>query len=477
MAQKNIKAVVFDMDGVLVDSEIVYFQHEYTVLKKYRPWISEEDLYPTVGMSVKMYREYFHEHLHFEIDSDEYRQYSKEAFEDFKINYQDIMFADVKETLTRLKQMNYKLALASSSDLDNIQLVVKQCELEDYFDVICSGDMFEKSKPDPEIYLTTFARLAVEPEEALVIEDSPVGLQAAKASGAKAVAKRENRFGFVQDEADYYIDDLKEIIPILAKQIKVIFFDNDGTLTNFQSHLMPQSCTDALKQLKEKGVKLVMATGRSYPQLCEMEALDLSLFDGFICANGMWNILDGKVVGKHLFTKEQLLVLKNYLEENRVSCWFTGNNGNFTNLLDDKIVYMAHNIGSSVPPAADMSDFENQDITQVSASLNSEQGKELLALMGDVKSMRWSEYTIDIMPAGCGKDAGVLDVLRALDLDLRNAMAFGDGENDIPMLKLVPVGVAMGNSYETVKQNADYVTAGYDDEGIYKALSYFGLID
>ncbi len=62
-------------------------------------------------------------------------------------------------------------------------------------------------------------------------------------------------------------------------------------------------------------------------------------------------------------------------------------------------------------------------------------------------------------------------------MDLRNAMAFGDGGNDIPMLQAVPIGVAMGNSSDTVKQAASYVTADYDDDGISKALSYFGLID
>ncbi len=411
MAQESIKAVVFDMDGVLIDSEIVYFKNEYTVLKKYRPWIKEEDLYPTVGMSGKMYREYFHDYFHFDTDSEEYLQYIKEAFADFPINYHDIMFASVKETLTKLKQMNYKLALASSSDMDNIQLVLSQCEIEDYFDFICSGDMFNQSKPNPEIYLTTFEKLHIQPGEALVIEDSPVGLQAAKAAGAKVVAKRENRFGFSQDGADYYIDELKEIIPILAKQVKVVFFDNDGTLTNFQTHIMPDSCVKALKQLREKGVKLVMATGRSYPQVMEMEALDSSLFDGFICANGMWNVLDGKVVGKHLFTKEQLKALKDYLEEKQISCWFTGNNGTFTNLQDDKIIELAHIIGSSVPPVGDMSDFENQDIMQVSPSINGEQEKELLALMGEVQTMRWDEYTIDLLPMDCGKDAGVIVVV------------------------------------------------------------------
>lgn len=91
--------------------------------------------------------------------------------------------------------------------------------------------------------------------------------------------------------------------------------------------------------------------------------------------------------------------------------------------------------------------------------------------------MRWNPLFADVVPAGVDKAEGIDRLLARFRIGLDETMAFGDGGNDIPMLRHVGTGVAMGNADEAVKAEADYVTTSVDEEGIARALRHFGLID
>lgn len=82
----------------------------------------------------------------------------------------------------------------------------------------------------------------------------------------------------------------------------------------------------------------------------------------------------------------------------------------------------------------------------------------------------------DIIPANGGKDLGVAATLERLGVDASEAIAFGDGENDLSMFSAVGTSVAMGNAQDTVKAAATYVTTAVDDDGIYSAAKHFGLL-
>ena len=83
---------------------------------------------------------------------------------------------------------------------------------------------------------------------------------------------------------------------------------------------------------------------------------------------------------------------------------------------------------------------------------------------------------MDIIPADGGKGNAIERILERYGLSREDAIAFGDGDNDIDMLRYAHIGVAMGNAGEHVKTHADYVTACVDDDGIYKALKVYGLL-
>jgi len=119
----------------------------------------------------------------------------------------------------QLRAMGLQLALASSSPMSNIRQVLGECGLMEFFPVIVSGEQFEASKPDPEIYLHTMARLGRRPEECLIVEDSTYGVQAGAAAGGLVAALRDERFPFDQSAARFHIGNLSEI-PALAASIQ-----------------------------------------------------------------------------------------------------------------------------------------------------------------------------------------------------------------------------------------------------------------
>lgn len=212
-----IKAVIFDMDGVLIDSEIVYVNHVYSMLAKRDPRIKPEQLYPMVGSTNQRTKEIVFELAGEALDSKAFNKEYETYFSCCPVDYPSILRGDAHGTLTYIKERGYKIGLASSSSPKGIETVVTTCGLKQYFDSIISGDMFKESKPHPEIYLHTSNMLAVSPADCLVIEDSNYGIKAAHSAGMTVAAYKDERFSFDQSLAQYSINSLSEIPELLDK--------------------------------------------------------------------------------------------------------------------------------------------------------------------------------------------------------------------------------------------------------------------
>nr|WP_256444868.1 HAD hydrolase family protein [Gemella sp. zg-570] len=105
-----------------------------------------------------------------------------------------------------------------------------------------------------------------------------------------------------------------------------------------------------------------------------------------------------------------------------------------------------------------------------------EEEQEFLKYMSSSKSVRWTSWFTDIIAKDGGKDVGIKKLAAYYGIDIKETMAFGDGGNDMDMLKSVALGVAMGNARDDVKKVADYITDTVDNDGIEKALKYFKII-
>ena len=207
-----IKAVIFDMDGVIIDSEGVYLEYQLEFAKKKNPDVKLEDLYPMVGATKQECWEVVERVVSNGQTWEELRNEFRQRDIYSEIDYRNIYRPEVTDTLKQLKEAGFRLALASSTHLELVERVLKENGIRDYFEAVVSGEQFKKSKPDPEIYLYTAGQLKLKPEECLAVEDSTIGITAAHRAGLKIAAVIDTRYGFDQSLADYKLNQVKEVL-------------------------------------------------------------------------------------------------------------------------------------------------------------------------------------------------------------------------------------------------------------------------
>lgn len=211
------KAVIFDMDGVLVDSEVYYLDCRGRFLAESGVEVSHEELLELVGASVKQDRanmlKWF-TRSGISIDVEGIEMLEGAWWQGRDIDYATLLNPGVKETLIELGRRGVRLALASSSSHRNIARVLADCGLGRFFEVVTSGEQFHESKPNPEIYLHTLESLGLSAIDCCCVEDSLPGIAAGRAAGLTVIAKREERFGFTQDAADAIIDSIPDVLDL-----------------------------------------------------------------------------------------------------------------------------------------------------------------------------------------------------------------------------------------------------------------------
>lgn len=256
--------------------------------------------------------------------------------------------------------------------------------------------------------------------------------------------------------------------------IRAIFFDVDGTLLSMTTHRIPASTLRALRILRRKGILLFVCTGRHKGMLRDVvKQFD---FDGYLTVSGQHCTYRGELVYSNPIPQQSVRALIAAAAENGFSGIFLGQDTIYTNQMDDATEQFIRTFQVDVPPVLDMRRALTEPLYQVIVLLDKEHEGQLLDHVGNIHATRWHPTFLDVMAPGGGKGTGIAAVLRALNIPIEETMAFGDGENDIPMLELVGTGVAMGNAADTVKVRADYVTECVDDNGVSAALEYFGLI-
>lgn len=205
-----ISCVIFDMDGVIIDSEPIYFDIlgelfldlglELTK-EEHNSYVGSSDMWPTVK-----------ERYNLDIDIDEIHATVQEKYLNFIRNeFDQGPIPGVKEVIERLHHDGMPLVLASSSEMNNIEVVLTKLDLLQYFDMRVSGADLETSKPHPEIFEVACKLAETPPEECLVIEDSRNGVQSAKAAGTRVIGFRNPNSGD-QDlsDAHWIIDSFED---------------------------------------------------------------------------------------------------------------------------------------------------------------------------------------------------------------------------------------------------------------------------
>ena len=150
----------------------------------------------------------------------------------------------------------------------------------------------------------------------------------------------------------------------------------------------------------------------------------------------------------------------------------------FITELNEDVDAVARLLDIKMPPVRPASYARGKDVLQLISFFKADREPHFMsALMPDCTSMRWHPFFTDVIAGGVDKSVGIDKVLAYEGLSLDEAMAFGDGGNDMAMLSHVPCGIAMGNACEELKEVAAYVTASVDEDGVARALRHFGLIN
>jgi HAD superfamily hydrolase (TIGR01509 family) len=185
----RIRAVVFDMDGVLVDAKEWHYQALNRALHLFGFEIDRYDHLVTYdGLPTRRKLEILSRDNGLPRALHGFINEMKQVYTTELIHVQCKPSFQHEYALSRLKGDGYRLALASNSIRHSVELMMEKSNLRRYLDLVLSNEDVTRSKPDPEIYATALARLEVRPDEAIVVEDNEHGLQAARASGAHVMA-------------------------------------------------------------------------------------------------------------------------------------------------------------------------------------------------------------------------------------------------------------------------------------------------
>lgn len=215
-----MKAVLFDMDGVIIDSEMFYMKGTYDWISKRGFKGKLEDTFRLIGTNMEGTYNLLYEMLNKKYSISEIDEENRKYFLENPIDYKAILNPYVKEILIFLKEHKIKIAVCSSSPKRTIEKALKACEILEYFDFIVSSDEVKKSKPNPDVYLKACEVLKVSNQDAFVIEDSSMGIEAGKNANIKVMALKDHYFGQDQSKADFIFEDLGEVLEFLQSKMK-----------------------------------------------------------------------------------------------------------------------------------------------------------------------------------------------------------------------------------------------------------------
>jgi len=254
----------------------------------------------------------------------------------------------------------------------------------------------------------------------------------------------------------------------------LIIFDIDETLYNNQENHIPESTLEAINKLKVAGHTLAIATGRAPFELLD-EAKQLPI-DFFILANGQLVLRNDNIIYDNPIDIEIINELMTEADAAGVYIGFNSATHSSITGMTDAMREVFAKYYSNLPKVTKCIDshdaiyqiwYLSEDLTAITEKLGDK-----------LRFIPWHEYGADVIPTGVSKAVGLVKALEAIDDVLPEKIVFfGDGINDIELIEMADIGIAMGNAAEPVKAVADFITKNIEDNGIYYACEQLGLFN
>lgn len=272
---------------------------------------------------------------------------------------------------------------------------------------------------------------------------------------------------------------------------KYIFIDIDGTLVGYDSKI-PESALKALKLAQQNGHKIIIASGRSLP-IIYPDLLKAIKFDGIIASGGACVVCDGKVIFRSSIEGDDLYSLVEYFKREGISFIVHSSEAAYgeQNFFDTVIPGMIESgvskelvekSFSGVVPIDDVRKVKNIEkfsfyISPHSpAKISEDNDGQFYVVDYSIGNIKTDLYFGELNKAGVNKATAIERFMAYVGASVSDSIAFGDSGNDFEMMKLAGFSVAMGNATKPIKESADYITTAVDNDGIYNAFKYLGLI-
>lgn len=258
---------------------------------------------------------------------------------------------------------------------------------------------------------------------------------------------------------------------------KAIFLDIDGTLVSFKTHDIPESTIQALTTAKEKGLKIFISTGRPPHIITNLTKIE-HLIDGFVSTNGAYCYIGNRDICFNTIDKSDVDYIVSRCTELRKSVIVvTKDNMAVINPGEqfDRLFVDLLNIKNITSDQKTALQMLSQPVIQLTPFIDDATECDILANTRRCIAGRWHPEFTDITSSSADKGKGLACMAEALGINTEETIAFGDGGNDIPIIRQAGLGIAMGNACDELKANAKYVTTSVDADGIMNALRHFNI--
>lgn len=250
----------------------------------------------------------------------------------------------------------------------------------------------------------------------------------------------------------------------MENRIKIVFFDIDGTLIDTKKKQISIRTLEMLKKLKKRGIVLCIATGRAPLELPSFGTVE---FDAFLTFNGSYCYNRYETIFSNpLRTDDVYTIIENAAAIQRPLLLATKDRLAANGSDEDLREYLGF-AGLDVEIADDFNAVAAEEVYQIMLGCREKDHSRLLQNVCHAKIASWWDRAVGIIPADGGKGAGIAKILEYFHLHKSDAMAFGDGNNDIEMLRAVGRGIAMGNASDLLKEAAFDICGNVSDDGIY----------
>lgn len=262
---------------------------------------------------------------------------------------------------------------------------------------------------------------------------------------------------------------------------KILFLDLDGTLTNDEKEITPKTLK-ALTKIQEQGHIVALASGRPTPGIVPVaEIVGLEKYGGYIMAFNGGKVINWKtkeVVFENVLDKKYLTPLLKYAKENDIGLVTYDDNQVIVGTRTDRYIEIESSINKIPLKITDMEkyvDYNPNKCLMTAEPMLAEKHEKILAeqYKNELSISRSADYFIEIMPKGIDKAASIAMLIRKLGMRKEDTIACGDGFNDLSMIQYAGIGVAMANATDIVKENADYITASNNEDGIAEVIEKF----